>query len=95
MERIIDLILNNQEWAIGIGVVLLITIFSKFAPTKKIGDKIFAFTHGIGGIVSKFILRYIPGRSAEKIENGIINTILVWCEMAIKGFRTGMLEDNK
>lgn len=83
-----------QSWGIGIGAIVGVAIFAKFLPTQKIGEKIFNSLHVIGGTFSKMLLRYIPARSAEKIETGIFNTLLYWAEMAIKGFRLGMLEDN-
>jgi len=83
-----------QTWGIGISVVVGVAVFAKFLPTQKIGQKIYDAMKGVGGTVSKALLRYIPARSAEKIETGVINSLLYWAEQAVKGFREGMLEDN-
>ena len=86
---------NIQAWGIGLGVLVGVAVFTKFLPTEKLGQNIYKYMRGVGEMVSKLLLRYIPARSAEKIETGVINSLLYWLEMAIKGFRLGMLEDNK
>lgn len=85
---------NIQIWGAGAAAFVAAMAFSKFLPTQKIGDKIFDFMKNIGSVVSKALLRYLPAKSAERIETGIINSILYWIEMCVKGFRIGMLEDN-
>lgn len=76
------------------GVSAVLALFAKFCPKKKLVGWIKAPCTNLGRAISKALILRLGKKGAERVEEGIIVTILEVGEMAFAFVKTGLLEDN-
>ena len=83
-------------WVIGSVVVpLAISVFSKYCPKEKIVGWIKPPCVGLGRWVSRILNVRLGKKNAQKLEEGILVTILHTIGWAALYVEDGMLEDNE
>jgi len=87
--------MEKWQWAFTIGAPVLVGLFIRFCPKAKLLDWIKKPCYGLGVTISKFLLIRIGRRAAERVEEGIISTILVCIGQVSLYINEGMLADNK
>lgn len=84
-----------QPWIIGTGVSIVMALFVKYCPKGKLLQWIEKPCRGFGVAVSKFLVLRLGRKAAEKVEEGIIVTLLTVIGKAPLFVVDGLLADNE
>lgn len=84
-----------QSWGIGLAVTVVLGLFAKFCPRAKLQEWLKPPMINIGRGISKFLILRLGKKSADKVEEGIIVTVLDVLGYAPLYIRDGLLEDNE
>lgn len=84
-----------QQWGIGLAVTMAVASFIRFCPKKKINTWVEKPLRNFGRLVSKFLILRLGKKAAEKVEEGIIVTLLDVIGNIALYIKEGLLEDNE
>lgn len=87
--------MNWQAWLIGTGVIVGVSAFLRFVPKDKINEKVEPWARRMGALVSALLLSKLPRKAAERVEEGVICTLVDVIGAALLAFEGGLLADNK
>lgn len=81
---------------IGAGVSVAVSLFAKLLPKEKTyTDKIRPAIVSAATWLNNLLLLKVGKGNAEKIEEGIILTLVYWIENATRDFYSTLTKDNK
>lgn len=83
----------NLLISVGVGMVAT-TLFAKLLPKAKLVKWIEKPCRAAGMAISKFLILRLGKGTAEKVEEGIIVTLLEVAEMAPRFVKEGLIADN-
>ena len=86
--------MEKWQWAFTIAAPMLVGLFVKFCPKKKLIAWIEKPCRGLGITISKFLVLRIGKRAANRVEEGIISTILTVLGQIPLFINDGLLSDN-
>lgn len=84
----------DSPWMIGIGVSIAVAVFIRFCSKEKL-MKITQPSAGFAGVALSFLLlKWLPKKVAEKVEEGILCTLTYVARMWLETFEKKLIEDN-
>lgn len=83
-----------QQWLIASSVIVGVAALARAIPKDKITAKVCPWATRIGALLSKLILSKLPRAAAEKVEEGVICTLVDVVGAALLAFEYGLLADN-
>ena len=96
MIEVVDTAVNLVKTnAITSGVSLAVLLFAKFCPKQKIVDCLAPKCRALGRFISRFLILRLGTKAAEKVEEGIIVTMLTTASTLCSATLEGLLEDNE
>ena len=87
--------MEKWQWAFTIGAPILVGLFIRVCPKDKLLAWIKKPCYGLGVAISKFLLIRLGRRASQRVEEGIISTLLVCIGQAPLFINEGMLADNE
>lgn len=86
---------TTQVWAMGVAVALLLAAFARFCPKEKLVKMVTPLAKLVGSTIDMLLLKWLPRRAAEKIEEGLFSTIFEVLSQFLSIANSKMLENNK
>lgn len=86
-----------MEWkttAISSTIAAVLAVLLRLLPAEKILSWITPWAKGLGIAFSKILLSWMPRALAEKVEDGIICTVVDVIVGGFLSFRDGLVGDN-
>ncbi len=83
-----------QQWILGTVTIVGVAALIRAIPKEKINEQVCPWAEKMGALLSKLILSRLPRAAAEKVEEGIICTLLDVAGAVLLAFECGLLADN-
>lgn len=81
-------------WGIGLAVTSAVAAFIRFCPKQKMMDAVGPFMFGLGKTVSFFGNTRIGKKAMNKVEEGILSTLIAVGMHGLVELGRGLVSDN-
>lgn len=82
------------QWGIGLAVTGAVAAFIRYTPKQKMMDTVGPFMFGVGSIISHFGNSKIGKKAMNRVEEGILHTLIAVAMHGLVELGKGLVADN-